>query len=234
MLGERENGSSTILITNDLMQQFGITQEQLHSDAMVNAPEIRPSEIHDMTEMMNEMFGSGMLPEVDPADEKLFVATVSSKVHGAGVITYPNFFENAAEKLGGDFYILPSSIHEVLLVRDNGEMSAEDLEAIVRSVNASEVQPEEQLTDMEEDREILEAFAACGGSLILGDSAHKRKREMSEDLLRGARFLVICGNKQNDQVSEAQSPHTQNQTQRGGTIVYSDLPWEAMLFIMVP
>ena len=147
VLGERENGSSTILVTNDLMQQFGITQEQLHSDAMVNAPEIRPSEIHGMTEMMNEMLGGGMLPEVDPADEKLFVATVPSKVHGAGVIAYPNFFEDAAEKLGGDFYVLPSSIHEVLLVRDNGEMSADDLEAIVRSVNASEVQPEEQLTD---------------------------------------------------------------------------------------
>ena len=63
------------------------------------------------------------------------------------MIAYPNFFEDAAEKLGGDFYVLPSSIHEVLLVRDNGEMTAKDLEAIVREVNATQVAPEEQLTD---------------------------------------------------------------------------------------
>ena len=77
----------------------------------------------------------------------MFVAGVSDNIHGAGVIAYPNFFEDAAEKLGGDFYVLPSSIHEVLLVRDNGEMTAKDLEAMVREVNATQVAPEEQLTD---------------------------------------------------------------------------------------
>ena len=146
ILGETPGGHNTLLVTNDLMEQFGINREQLHADAMVNAPEIRPSEIRGMTEVMNEMFG-GMMPEMDPADEQLFVASVPSNEHGAGVIAYPNFFEDAAEKLGGDFYVLPSSIHEVLLVRDNGEMSVNDLEDMVRSVNASEVRPEEQLTD---------------------------------------------------------------------------------------
>ena len=77
----------------------------------------------------------------------MFVAGVFDNIHGAGVIAYPNFFEDAAEKLGGDFYVLPSSIHEVLLVRDNGEMTAKDLEALVREVNATQVAPEEQLTD---------------------------------------------------------------------------------------
>lgn len=147
ILGETPGGHNTLLVTNDLMEQFGINREQLHADAMVNAPEIRPSEIRGMTEVMNEMFGGGMMPEMDPADEQLFVASVPSNEHGAGVIAYPNFFEDAAEKLGGDFYVLPSSIHEVLLVRDNGEMSVNDLEDMVRSVNASEVRPEEQLTD---------------------------------------------------------------------------------------
>ena len=32
--------------------------------------------------------------------------------------------------------------------------------------------------------------------------SHKLKKEMSEDLLRRARFLVICGNKQNDEVKD--------------------------------
>lgn len=54
---------------------------------------------------------------------------------------------NYAEKLGGDYFIIPSSIHEVLLVKDTGEMNARDLAAMIREVNATEVAPEDVLTD---------------------------------------------------------------------------------------
>jgi ribonuclease PH len=77
----------------------------------------------------------------------MFVASVPDKIHGAGVLAYPNFMEDAAQKLGGDYFVLPSSIHEVILVRDNGQMSAEELQNMVKDVNASQVSPEEQLTD---------------------------------------------------------------------------------------
>lgn len=147
VLSEGKDDSSTVLVTNDLMEQFGITHEQLHEDAMVNAPGIRPAQIRGMTETMNDLMGPGMVPEIDPADEMMFVAGVPSQINGAGVIAYPNFFEDAAEKLGGDYFVLPSSIHEVLLVKDTGEMNARDLEAMVREVNATEVAPDERLTD---------------------------------------------------------------------------------------
>ncbi|MBO6308221.1 MAG: hypothetical protein J6N70_05155 [Oribacterium sp.] len=147
VLDTKDSGNGTILVTNNLMDQFGVTQEQLHEDAMINAPEIRPSEIKGMSEMLSEMMGVDMDPGMDSLDDKMFVATVPDKIHGAGVIAYPNFFEDAAEKIGGDYFVLPSSIHEVLLVKDNGEMTAKDLEAMVREVNATQVSPEEQLTD---------------------------------------------------------------------------------------
>ncbi len=147
VLSESTDGRSSILVTNKLMDQFGITHDQLRDDAMKNAPELRPSEIKGMCEVMNEIMGQDLMPELSPQDEQMFVASVPDKVHGAGVIAYPNFFEEAAEKLGGDYYVIPSSIHEVLLVRDNGQMTSKELEAMVRDVNATEVAPEEQLTD---------------------------------------------------------------------------------------
>ena len=146
ILGENESGRGTVLVTNNLMEQFGITQERLHADAMKNAPEIRPSEIRGMSEVMNEI-APGMAPEIAPEDEQMFVASVPDKINGAGVIAYPNFMEDAAQKLGGDFYVLPSSIHEVLLVRDNGQMTAKELEQMVKEVNSTQVSPDEQLTD---------------------------------------------------------------------------------------
>ena len=88
ILGQDSEGRSSVLVTNDLMEQFGVTHEQLHDDAMINAPEIRPSEIRGMSVVMTEMMGPGMIPEIDPADEQMFVAGVSDNIHGAGVIAY--------------------------------------------------------------------------------------------------------------------------------------------------
>ena len=89
-----------------------------------------------------EMMG---MPEEQ--DEMMYVATVPDKNSGAGVLAYQDFMDQAAEKLGGDFYILPSSIHEILLVPDNGEKAADELRAMVKEVNATQVRPEEKLTD---------------------------------------------------------------------------------------
>ena len=145
VLDSSKDASSTVLVTNNLMEQFGITHEQLREDAAENAPRIRPLEIKSIEEALNEMPG-GFALEPDP-DGILFVADVPHQNHGAAVIAYPNFFEEAAEKLGGDYFIIPSSIHEVLLVKDTGEMNARDLAALIKDVNATEVAPEDVLTD---------------------------------------------------------------------------------------
>lgn len=76
ILGQDSEGRSSVLVTNDLMEQFCITHEQLHDDAMVNAPEIRPSEIRGMSVVMTEMMGPGMIPEIDPADEQLSLPVI--------------------------------------------------------------------------------------------------------------------------------------------------------------
>ncbi len=76
ILDQDSEGRSSVLVTNDLMEQFGITHEQLHDDAMVNAPEIRPSEIRGRSVVMTEMMGPGMIPEIDPADEQLSLPVI--------------------------------------------------------------------------------------------------------------------------------------------------------------
>jgi len=148
VLDSSKEASSTVLVTNDLMEKFGITHEQLREDAAENAPLIRPAEIKGMVETLNEMQKMQGGPEMEPdPDEILFVAGVPDQNHGAAVIAYPNFFEEAAEKLGGDYFIIPSSIHEVLLVKDTGEMNARDLATMIKEINATEVAPEDVLTD---------------------------------------------------------------------------------------
>lgn len=149
------NGDSraSILVTNDLLTTMGVTPEQLHADAMENSPELKPAVIKGMTEVMAEMMGMSteemaqMGMPADPENEQMFVATVPDKIHGAGIIAYQDFMDQAAERVGGDFFILPSSVHEVLIVPDNGQMGFEDLRNMVREVNATQVAPEDKLTD---------------------------------------------------------------------------------------
>ena len=145
-LDSTENGAATVLITNAMMEQFGVTKERLHADAMENAQEIRPADFRTMAAVMAEMMG---MPEEMMADmaPPMYVATNQDKVQGAAVMFYPDFMDQAAKELGGDIFILPSSVHEVLILPDDGNMNAQELKEMVTSINASEVSPEDRLTD---------------------------------------------------------------------------------------
>lgn len=140
-------GSASILVTNEMLAVYDITADQLHEDAMKAAVQNRPAKLHNMNDVMRDMMGdmSGLVPMNEPSP--LWVATVEGGQNGAGVIQYPGFLDQAAEALGGDFYVLPSSVHEVLLVADDGSMELSYLEEMVRSVNETEVSPAERLSD---------------------------------------------------------------------------------------
>ncbi|SFC55899.1 DUF5688 family protein [Butyrivibrio sp. YAB3001] len=149
-VGMTPEGRGTILVTNDMLDKYGITAEQLHADALESAPEIRPVVIKGMSEFLAEMMGAEqaeMLGFAPVQDEPVLVASVPDNIKGAGIIAYTDFMDKAAERIGGDFYILPASIHEVLLVKDDGMVSKEHLEMMVKEVNATTVDPSEQLTD---------------------------------------------------------------------------------------
>ncbi len=152
MINHNKGEQASILVTNTIISQMGITPEQLHEDALKNAPEVKPLVIQGMSEVLAEMIGPeqaemmGISP-VNPGEEQMYVASVPDRMHGASVIAYQDFMDKAAERAGGDFFILPSSIHELLIVPDNREMDFKVLEGMVREVNETQVAPEDKLTD---------------------------------------------------------------------------------------
>lgn len=151
-LGSDDNGRATVLATNEMIAMMGITAEQLHADAVENAPKLKPAQITGMSEVMAEMMGVtvdelALIGMPAPENEQMYVATVPDKIHGARVLAYQDFIDQAAERVGGDFFILPSSIHEIIVVPDNGEMNLKDLEDMVKEVNATQVSLADKLTD---------------------------------------------------------------------------------------
>ncbi|MCF0185898.1 MAG: hypothetical protein HUJ98_05360 [Bacteroidaceae bacterium] len=122
------------------------------ADAIANAPEMRPPVIKGMTEILKEMMGEEMFDLLEQTmqpdgTEMLYVATTPDKINGAGILAYPEFMAQAAEQLNGSFFVLPSSRHEVILVKDDGAIEAESLQAMVCQVNATEVSAVDKLTD---------------------------------------------------------------------------------------
>ena len=189
-----ENGRASILVTNSMVNSFGITPEQLHNDAIENAPQIKPAEIRGMSEVLREIMGPERaemmgLNVVDPADEKIFVATVPDKVHGAGVIAYQDFMDKAAERVGGDFFILPSSLHEILIVPDNGEVNLDALKSMVKEVNANEVRPEDKLTDSVYHYDSKDKIFELGEKFV--NRQMERKRALAEKEVKPEKKSIV-------------------------------------------
>ena len=108
VLGSDDDSRATILVTNNIIENMGVTPEQLHKDAMENSPALKPVIIKGMSEVLAEMMDVGLddladmgMP-MDPGDEQMYVATVPDKIHGAGVLAYQDFMDQAAERCGGD------------------------------------------------------------------------------------------------------------------------------------
>lgn len=89
----------------------------------------------------------------------MYILTNKQRQLGAGVIFYPGIMEQARQILGDHFFILPSSIHECILVPENGAFEREELLAMVTEINREHVEPKEVLADqvyyyLERDRKI--------------------------------------------------------------------------------
>ena len=151
-----EMGSA--MVSSSLLDQYGVTTNELFEDAFYNSAKILPPSIEPMEAMLTKMmgFGSGMdapmtfeeqLEGLDLNRDGMAVLTNREAVNGASVIFYPEVMEKIGESQKVNLFILPSSTHEVILVPDNGAMKLKDLEGMVKSINASEVAAKDRLSD---------------------------------------------------------------------------------------
>ena len=126
---ESKEGVASAVVTDRMMELWGVTKEQLHQDAVAAETERSPVCFYSMEDMMDEIMFSSKPENLFECTEPLDAATMPMYV------------------LGKNFYVLPSSIHEVLIVPDNGDMQAKELESMVKEVNATQVAPADLLSD---------------------------------------------------------------------------------------
>ena len=156
--GMADTGGASILIHNDHMEAWGVTEDELYAAAFRNTPELMGYGFSSMKEVMLEIMGSGTV-ELDrieslPSREELekdtfpmYVLTNHYKLHGAGCILYKNLLKEIAEKWECDICIIPSSIHETILIPMSTVGNCEEITQMVREVNRTQVMSEEVLSD---------------------------------------------------------------------------------------
>ena len=159
-----EEGVASTMITNNIMEQYGITKEQLYQDALVNSPKVLPATVENMDKllrrmMLDDMKASGMGAEELKAMEEemdqmisvnqnpMTVVTNERTVNGASALFYPGMLDQIGQSMKGDYFILPSSINEVIVVPDDGSLDPRELKEMVNEINHTQVAPEERLTD---------------------------------------------------------------------------------------
>lgn len=139
-------GNMTAVITDSLLAQYDITLEKLHEIAVQNMGS--KARFCSMLEVLSELM-SDSLPQDEfcPADNMMFVLTNESKLNGAAMLLCPETMDKIAEQVGSSYYILPSSIHETLVVPFSDGMNVEDLKNMVHEVNSTQLSADEILSD---------------------------------------------------------------------------------------
>lgn len=143
-----EFGSGTILIYNTHLELWGITAEQLRKIAEENTPKLFPTQVNTMFNIMSEMLDIGELDfEENEAFPQMYVMTNSERIFGAATMCYNGVIRDFADKMDSDIIILPSSLHELIMIPMKEDADMEAFKNMVYEVNRTQVANEEVLSD---------------------------------------------------------------------------------------
>ncbi len=149
-----ERSTATILIRNEHLKVWGMDEEQLLSFAYENVQRLIPPQLFLMREIVEETLELGRRKPINLFEypenlkgEFMYVLTNSHRNLGAAAILYPGVQKKIAEILNGGYYVIPSSVHEMIIVPMTESITRKELDQMVKEVNENVVDPEEILSD---------------------------------------------------------------------------------------
>lgn len=139
---------ATILIHQEHLQMWNITLEELYEIARDNSPRLLPYQLDSLRNLLaadTDSYSSWM----DCIE--MYVLTNQLKIHGASCMAYPGVLEDISNQMNSDLIIIPSSIHEVLIIPEtyiqNREELPPDFETMISEVNDTQLTDDEVLGD---------------------------------------------------------------------------------------
>ncbi len=145
-------GNGSILIRNTHVQMWETSVEELFQLAEQNTPRLFLPRCESMETVLAELLDAGERDILGESAEffqtvPMMVLGNARRTQGAVCIMYPHLLEQIAGRMGSSLYILPSSIHEVIIMPERPGVLPERLKEMIVEVNATQVDPEEKLSD---------------------------------------------------------------------------------------
>ena len=155
-------GSLSMAITNDLMTNYDLTEEMLFKIAMRNMCDQKDYEMRYIHEDVIEKKAK-LVALAENVDERYAIKEVSESFEdwnydimyltnrrhdrGAALMLREDLMEQLAEKLDGSFYIIPSSIHEVIVVSEHAQITEDSMTELLHQMNSEMDDEKEYLSD---------------------------------------------------------------------------------------
>lgn len=149
-----EDGIKSYQLPKNVWETLGLGEAEAYFPAVVeNTRQLFPEKMWCVEHSVSvcsidgeEQIATVLIPPKEYLSKKLYVLSNYRRINGAAVLLYPDLLRQLAGKFGGDFYVIPSSVHEVLLLKETEEEEPERLNRTIQTVNEQQVQPEEVLS----------------------------------------------------------------------------------------
>ncbi len=156
-LNLNRQGVGTILIHNCHLKNWGVDVSNLYEDALKNNERLLGSRTTPIGEILSELMGlmakkQGEAGKIDVSEDTfkeapMYVLTNREGINGAACMLDTDLLRAFSQAHGGDCIILPSSVHELILLPGDMAESAKELKKIVKYINGTEVSDEDVLSD---------------------------------------------------------------------------------------
>lgn len=147
LLDKTEKGAASVLITHDMLKHWNQSLMKIYCYAASNTPALLTAELMPMNDVIIELLGENS-DDYEPDEENhMYILSNEQRHFGAACILYDPVLEDIGKIFEDDFYILPSSIHEVIVLSAKYASSQTDLDEMINEINNTQVSEEEILSD---------------------------------------------------------------------------------------
>ncbi len=143
---EEPLGTATILINYDLLRFWEVSIQEIYDIAHENMPTLLPADFKPMYLAIEDMLKNTSI-EYTGEPNPLFVLTNTQRCLGASCILYDDMLKKIYHYVGENYYIIPSSIHEVIIIPESKSPLRCELNEMIKEINDTQVHPEEILSD---------------------------------------------------------------------------------------
>ncbi len=171
LMGDKSMGNASIMIHKKHLAVWEVEEKSLYDVAVKNTHKMLPYAIQNISQLMRDVLFENigkqmgekgctdkecveeitdrMMEQLSPIHQQvnMYVLSNNSRYYGAACILYKDLLRKFAESHDADIYILPSSVHEMILLPDRGGEDPVKLAEMVRDVNDTQLSPEEVLSD---------------------------------------------------------------------------------------